>query len=94
MRLNHAVSASLAASSWVLLDCAAPLALVVAASLFPVRGALIDVGLALLVFASGEAVRRFAGRWRVLDLVLTLAYDFERYYRERPPNRGFTAGGF
>ena len=38
----------------------APFAIVVVAELFPVRGALIDVGLALLVFVASEAVRAWS----------------------------------
>ena len=41
----------------------APFAIVVVAQLFPVRGALIDVGLALLVFVSSEAAHRLARWW-------------------------------
>lgn len=63
----------------------APFAIVVVAQLFPVRGALLDVGLALAVFASGEAAARWAHRSRALDLLLGQAFAFEAYYRERRP---------
>jgi len=63
----------------------APFGIVVAAELFPVRGALVDVGLALAVFALGEAARRWAHRWRPVALALSTALRFESYYRERPP---------
>ena len=63
----------------------APFAIVLAAELFPVRGALIDVGLALLVFLLGEAVRRRATRFRPIAIVLREALAFESYYREQRP---------
>ena len=63
----------------------APFAIVLAAELFPVRGALVDVGLALSVFILGEAPRRFASRFRPLALVLKEALAFESYYRVRRP---------
>ncbi len=63
----------------------APLGIVAAAELFPVRGTLIDVGLALAVFVFGEAVRRRAARFRFLKWLLSEALAFEAYYRERPP---------
>ncbi|MEO7032556.1 MAG: hypothetical protein ABI548_01890 [Polyangiaceae bacterium] len=66
----------------------APFAIVLAAELFPVRGALIDVGLALSVFILGEAPRRIASRFRPLSLLLREALAFETYYREKAP-RGF-----
>src|SRR5690348_10115796 len=55
----------------------APFAIVVVAQLFPVRGALIDVGLALLVFVSSEAAHRLARRWRAVDLLISQALEFE-----------------
>jgi len=63
----------------------APFAIVLAAELFPVRGALIDVGLAMSVFLLGEAPRKFASRFKPLALVLKEAFAFETYYRERRP---------
>jgi hypothetical protein len=63
----------------------APFAIVLAAELFPVRGALVDVGLALSVFILGEAPRRFAARFRPLGFVLREALAFETYYREKRP---------
>lgn len=64
---------------------AAPFAIVAVAELFPVRGALIDVGLALSVFAAGEAARRWASRARFVKWLLSEALAFETYYREKPP---------
>ena len=66
----------------------APFAIVLAAELFPVRGALIDVGLAMSVFILGEAPRRVASRFRPVSLLLREALAFESYYREKKP-RGF-----
>jgi len=63
----------------------APFAIVLAAELFPVRGALVDVGLALSVFALGEAPRKFASRFRPLGFLLKEAFAFESYYREQRP---------
>lgn len=51
------------------------------------RGALTDVGLALLVLVLSEAVRKWASRSRVLAVLLTQALAFEAYYRTRPPRR-------
>src|SRR6478609_2185498 len=65
----------------------APIAIVLLAELFPVRGALVDVGLALLVFLLGEAPRRRAARFRPIALLLREALAFESYYRERKPRR-------
>jgi len=59
----------------------APFAIVLAAELFPVRGALVDVGLALSVFALGEAPRKFASRFRPLGFLL----------KEASPSRATTA---
>jgi len=65
----------------------APFAIVLAAELFPVRGALIDVGMALSVFILGEAPRRFASRFKPLAFLLKEALAFETYYRDRRPRR-------
>ena len=63
----------------------APFVIVRVAELFPVRGALIDMGLALSVFIAGEAARSAASRHRAIQWVLSEALAFESYYRERPP---------
>lgn len=65
----------------------APVGIVLAAELFPVRGALIDVGLALGVFFVSEAARRYAARSRFASFMLHEALAFETYYREKPPRR-------
>ena len=61
----------------------APFAIVLAAELFPVRGALIDVGLALFVFMLGEAPRRVASRFRPIGSCCA----------RRSPSRATTANG-
>jgi hypothetical protein len=63
----------------------APFLLVFLAQLFPVTGAVVQVGLALLLFVVGEAARRVASRSRVLRSLLSGQLEFEAYYRERPP---------
>lgn len=65
----------------------APFAIVLAAELFPVRGALIDVGVALSVFILGETPRRVASRFKPLGYLLKSALAFETYYRDRRPRR-------
>ena len=63
----------------------APVGIVFAAELFPVRGVIIDVGLALGVFLAGEAVRAWAQKTRFVRSVLSEALAFEAYYRSRFP---------
>jgi hypothetical protein len=63
----------------------APFAIVFAAELFPVRGVVIDVGLALGIFIAGEAVQTWAKRTRFVRSLLSEALAFEAYYRGRPP---------
>ena len=65
----------------------APFVIVLAAELFPVRGALVDVGLALTVFILGEAAQKHASRFRPLRFVLRQALAFEVYYRDQQPRR-------
>jgi hypothetical protein len=63
----------------------APVGIVFAAELFPVRGALIDVGLALGVFGAGEAAQQWANRKRWVRSLLREALTFETFYRARLP---------
>ncbi len=63
----------------------APVAIVFAAQLFPVRGVIIDVGLALGLFIAGEAVQTWAKRTRFVRSFLSEALAFEAYYRSSPP---------
>jgi hypothetical protein len=82
---------SLPTSPWSLADFAtrlaffalAPLAIVIVALLFPVRGALLDVALALGVFMASEALRNKARRLGPINWILGQALQFEAYYRER-----------
>ena len=63
----------------------APFLVVFAAELFPVTGAVLQIGLALLVFLLGEAGQRALGRRRWLRAVLRNELAFDAHYRERPP---------
>ncbi len=63
----------------------APFLLVFIALLFPVGGAMAQVGLALVVFFAGEPARRLASRSRLAAALLAHQLKFEAYYRERPP---------
>jgi len=63
----------------------APVAIVFAAELFPVRGVIVDVCLALGLFIAGEAVQTRAQRIRVIRSLLSEALAFEAYYRSRFP---------
>lgn len=62
-----------------------PFAIVRLAALFPVGGTLLNVAIALTIFALGERVRRFTARSRFLNWLLAEAFAFENYYRARPP---------
>ncbi|MDB4990774.1 MAG: hypothetical protein JWN04_5952 [Myxococcaceae bacterium] len=64
---------------------AAPFVLVFMAELFPISGALLQIGLALLVFFTAETLRRAAGRHRFLHVLLANKLEFEAYYRANPP---------
>lgn len=64
---------------------AAPFAIVSLAALFPVTGALVQVGLALGVFLAGEAARGLAARSTVAAFALSSQLEFEAYYRAHPP---------
>jgi hypothetical protein len=64
---------------------AAPFLLVFAAALFPVTGALVQVGLGLAAFFTGEALRRISARSKLLRAVLSGQLAFEEYYRAHPP---------
>ncbi len=64
---------------------AAPFLLVFIASLFPVTGALVQVGFALGVFFAGEAVRRLAARSKLAAKFFAGQLAFEAYYRQHRP---------
>jgi hypothetical protein len=63
----------------------APYLLVFVAALFPVKGALVQIGIALAVFLAGEAARNLAERSRVARFLLRNQLAFEAYYRAHPP---------
>lgn len=63
----------------------APLVIVFASALFPVTGALVMIGLALLVFFFGEAMTPLIDRVPFIRKVLRVQFAFEAYYREHPP---------
>jgi hypothetical protein len=63
----------------------APVAIVFAANLFPIRGTLIDVGLALGVFVASEMAQRWSSKSRLVGTLLHEALAFEAYYRSRNP---------
>ncbi len=64
---------------------AAPFLLVIAALLFPVTGALVQISLAMVVFFVGEAVRDLATKSRIARILLGPQLAFEEHYREHPP---------
>ncbi len=66
------------------LFAAIPFALTQAAAAFPMTGVLVNVVLALLVFAFAEGVRPRAERSRVIRLLVSRQLAFEAYYREHP----------
>jgi hypothetical protein len=63
----------------------APRLLVFIAMLFPITGAVVQIGLALCVFLAGEAIRRATGGSARLRALLASQLAFEAYYREHPP---------
>lgn len=63
----------------------APFLLVYIALLFPVTGALVQIGLALAVFFAGEAARRIASCSRLAAALLSSQLEFDSYYRAHPP---------
>ncbi len=64
---------------------AAPFALVFVASLFPVSGALVQIGLGLAAFFAGEALRRVASRSRLASMAMSSQLAFEAHYRAHRP---------
>ena len=63
----------------------APCCLAFAALLFPVSGALLQIGLALVVLLAGELPRNLATRSRPMRFVLSSQLAFDAYYRQHPP---------
>ncbi|MEY4515420.1 MAG: hypothetical protein RLZZ450_7542 [Pseudomonadota bacterium] len=64
---------------------AAPILVIVAAELFPVTFAVLQVALALAVFLLGEAAHRVLGQRRWLRILLSNELRFEAHYRQHPP---------
>jgi hypothetical protein len=64
---------------------AAPFVLVLVAALFPVSGALIQIGVGLGAFLAGEALRRVAARSRLVEKALSSQLAFEAHYRNHRP---------
>jgi hypothetical protein len=62
-----------------------PLVLVFAAALYPVTGAIVQIGLALVIFVLGEAVRGLAARSPLVKKLLGNQLAFDAYYRANPP---------
>jgi hypothetical protein len=63
----------------------APFLLVFTAELFPVSGALIQVGVGLCAMFIAEALRKAERRFGVFGKLLASQLAFERYYRDHPP---------
>jgi hypothetical protein len=63
----------------------APLGLVLVASVVPVTGALIQLGLFIVVFLTRELVMRGAARWKVLGALVGRQLELDAYYRASPP---------
>jgi hypothetical protein len=63
----------------------APLGIVRAASLFPMTGALFNVGLALLVFLARETVQVRITQWPWLRWIIGRELQLEAHYRAFPP---------
>lgn len=63
----------------------APFAIVLLAAIFPVTGALINIGLGLGVFIAGEAFRERASGSRLMKLLIGNELRLSLYYTLRPP---------
>jgi hypothetical protein len=63
----------------------APFLLVFTAELFPVTGALIQVGVGLFAMFIAEALRKVERRFGVLGRLLSSQLALETYYRDHPP---------
>lgn len=64
---------------------AAPVAIVKAASLFPVGAAVVQIAIAIGVFCAGEAARGLAERSGLARRLLRKQLELEAFYRENPP---------
>jgi hypothetical protein len=63
----------------------APFFLVIMVTTFPIMGVVVNMALALAVFAFATAVRGYVERWPLLGKVLGKQLRFEEFYRENPP---------
>lgn len=63
----------------------APIAIVKAAALFPVGGAIVQIVIALVIFFVGEAARGLSEKYTLARRLLRKQLEFEAYYREHPP---------
>ncbi len=63
----------------------APPLIVLLTVLFPMGGAIVNVGLALVFFLFAEALRRRAPKTGILASFVRLQLRFDDYYREHPP---------
>lgn len=63
----------------------APIAIVRAASLFPVGGAIFQIVTAIVIFFVGEAARGLSEKNVIARKLLRKQLEFEAYYREHPP---------
>jgi len=63
----------------------APIALVKAAALFPVGGAIFQIVTAIAIFFVGEAARGLSEKYGIARRLLRKQLEFEAYYREHPP---------
>jgi hypothetical protein len=63
----------------------APFCLAFVAALFPISGALAQLGLALVGFLASELVRDVAVRSRAARWLFSSSLQFEAYYRAHPP---------
>ena len=69
-----------------LMYCAiAPFTLVIMVTLFPIMGVVVNMALALLVFAFAAVVRAYVDRFPLLGKVFGKQLQFESFYREHPP---------
>ena len=57
----------------------APFSLVLLALLFPIFGVLLDVALALAVFFTSEAARRWTARSKLVNWLISQALEFESF---------------
>ncbi len=62
-----------------------PAVLVTLSQVLPIMGALVNVGIALLVFVLGEVARGWAATSKLAAKLLKKPLAFEAYYRQNPP---------